>query len=232
MIERDEELAALFARERRAHPSSAAAKARVLARLEGPVGPGGGGGSPAAPASVPPPPVSRVYVKLGVIVACLVGAGGVLYSQVPASEIASAATPRVPATSSVHTPRPILLAAGSSKAVDAVEPPTPVAPHVESAPVVAPTTEAACAICDEQRILDIGRRGLRDRHYDDALSAVKEHEARFPQGQLAEERESLRVHLLTAMGKTQEADDAKRAFRRAFPKSPLLDSVEHAGDTQ
>ena len=229
----DDELSSLFAKERRAHPSSAAAKARVWSRLEASLGPSGGGnGAPAASApSVPPPPVSRVFVKLAALV-CLVGAGGAIYSQLP--ENAAPIAARAPA-SSEHAPRPIVLAAGTTKAIDAIEPPTAMAitpAHVESTPVVVETAPEACAICDEQRILDAGRSGLREKHYDAALAAIHEHESRFPRGQLAEERESLRVHVLVAMGRTADADMAKSEFRRSFPGSPLLDSVNHAGDTQ
>jgi hypothetical protein len=63
-----------------------------------------------------------------------------------------------------------------------------------------------------------------------ALAAIAEHQSRFAAGQLAEERESLRVHVLVAMGRTRDAELGKADFRRAFPDSPLLESVERAGD--
>jgi hypothetical protein len=90
-------------------------------------------------------------------------------------------------------------------------------------------SEGPCTICEERTVLDVARRGLRERHDDVALAAIEEHRARFPAGQLAEERESLRVHVLVAMGRTSDAELAKASFRRAFPDSPLLESVERAG---
>lgn len=99
---------------------------------------------------------------------------------------------------------------------------------MRSRPIVA-SAEPVCTICDERAILEVARRGLREKRHDDALAAVAEHRSRFPSGQLAEERESLRVHVLSAMGRLDEADAVKREFHRAYPESPLLDSVQRAG---
>jgi hypothetical protein len=61
-----------------------------------------------------------------------------------------------------------------------------------------------------------------------AWTAIEEHRRRYPNGQLAEEREALRVETLAAMGRSDEARGAARAFAERFPESVLLARVHRA----
>jgi hypothetical protein len=246
----DEDLASLLAKERRAHPTSSAAKARVWSRLErsidmSPRDPNGGGGA-SAPATSPPRlgfRPTKLMAQLS-MAACLLGASTLLWSAVTKTD---AAAPRVVASPDAlpqRAPRaaesqrtssaepspletPASISVGALPSVSEVSSP-PRAPR-ERSRRSADDSEGPCTICEERSILDVARRGLREKHHDVALAAIEEHRARFAAGQLAEERESLRVHVLVAMGRNSDAELGKAEFRRAFPDSPLRESVERAG---
>lgn len=55
-----------------------------------------------------------------------------------------------------------------------------------------------------------------------ALALVAEHNRRFPNGRLAEEREALRVRSLSGAGRTAESRRAAAAFAERFPRSVLV----------
>jgi hypothetical protein len=253
----DGDLAALFAKERRAHASSSAGQARVWSRLEsslhiGPQDPNGGGGGTGVSAPATSPPrigvrPTKLMAQLS-LAACFIGASALMWSAFTKSDPVE---PRVVASpdafSQARSPRSEKRPAeieGASKAIaETLEPPASIAvgalPSVKDVSTPArrqrePSrgsgdADGPCTICDERSILDGARRGLREKHHSVALAAIEEHRARFAAGQLAEERESLRVHVLVAMGRTSDAELAKADFRRAFPDSPLLESVERAG---
>ena len=52
-----------------------------------------------------------------------------------------------------------------------------------------------------------------------ALALIAEHAARYPRGQLAPEREVLRIEALRKLGRTAEADRQLREFQSRYPKS-------------
>lgn len=235
--ELDDDLADLFQRERRAHAGSPTAKERAWGRLAaslgmGPDGPEGGGpdgGNAASPASAPPASTSPTpsgrwlpYVSLAAAVALGVGAWSHVRGAPPANpgvthEPVVVATTAPPASSA-----PTITEAEPSIGVDAL----PAAKITARSAAPAPAT--SCAICDERRLLEAARRDLRETAYARALSAVDEHGRRFPHGQLAEERESLRVHALVGAGRKEEAARAASEFHRTFPRSPLSSTVAEA----
>ncbi|MDF2692467.1 MAG: hypothetical protein K0S65_850 [Labilithrix sp.] len=238
----DGDLAALFASERRGHPQSPARQSRVWDRLEKslPLGPnGGGGGGASAPASsssssssssLPASGPTRLLAQLSVA-ACLIGASMTLWSVGSRNEPASIVRPEplkppvaiaTPERTATATPTPTPSTTGIS--VDAL--PTAPAPKLRGVDRAVPT--AVCTICEERTILAAARLALREKHYEQALERIAEHGARHDRGQLAEERESLRVHVLVAMGRIDEAERRKLEFEAAFPESPLLGSVKRA----
>lgn len=78
----------------------------------------------------------------------------------------------------------------------------------------------------ERALLDDARQSLATGHPDYALTALERHAAKHPAGQLAEERDALRIRALAA---TNRADDARRRageFRRAHPRSIFLPAVD------
>ncbi len=64
------------------------------------------------------------------------------------------------------------------------------------------------------------------REFSVALTLVAEHARRFPRGQLAEQREALRVRSLVGSGRVDEAHRAAVAFALRFPRSVLLPQIE------
>ena len=80
----------------------------------------------------------------------------------------------------------------------------------------------------ERKILQPARAALAGGDSSSALTAIAEHERRFPAGQLAEEREALRVEALLSAHRTDEARSAAAAFRNRFPRSVLLSRVSEA----
>jgi hypothetical protein len=59
-----------------------------------------------------------------------------------------------------------------------------------------------------------------------ALSQVLTHARRFRGGQLAEEREGLRIHALIGLGRSDEARAAANRFRKRWPQSLFLPALE------
>jgi hypothetical protein len=74
----------------------------------------------------------------------------------------------------------------------------------------------------ELKVLQPARAAVARNDFSSALAAIAEHERRFPDGQLAEEREALRVQALLGLQRTEEASRAAAAFRERFPGSVLL----------
>ncbi len=243
----DSDLATLFARERRGHPIARAGKERVWSRLErslnfGPRDPDGGGGSAVATSASPTRtvPAFKRFVGAVSMAATFVVGASVLWSL----------SSEGPAARTVVSPEPLASPVASTdvSSQSASDSPVETTAGVKGIPVEAlPWVHAAaapvepanagrrieravsCTICDERAVLEVGRRGLREKKGTLALAAIDEHQSRFPTGQLAEERESLRVHVLLALGRVEEAEARKSDFIRLYPRSPLLESVKRAG---
>ncbi len=75
-------------------------------------------------------------------------------------------------------------------------------------------------------MLQPARQAVARQDFAAALAAIAEHQRRFPAGQLAEEREALRVKALLGAGRAAEAQHAGDAFRERFPRSALGHSID------
>lgn len=209
---------------------------RLLARIRSSTSPGGSGGPVAAPR---PPGVHALVARR---------------AWSPLAFFALGALTGVGATALVWSRRPPVVV----EVIRRVEAPTraPTPPVADSgaeadagaAAAIANTTEAArdgggagasgsrpasprAAWPDpaaERVLLDTARTALMRERPADALAALRRHEARFPRGQLAEERESLRVMALVRAGDHAGARARGDAFRRRFPGSLLRPAVEAA----
>ncbi len=73
----------------------------------------------------------------------------------------------------------------------------------------------------ELRLLSRARQEIAAGNNESALALTQKHKRQFPAGQLAEEREALRVKALRGMGREQDARKAASEFRERFPKSVL-----------
>lgn len=140
----------------------------------------------------------------------------------PVSRESSVATPpresppplaQVPATADFDAPAPVL---------GTLSPP----PSVPSR-----STTVAESYALELRVLQPARAAAARGDFAATLAAVVEHARRFPNGQLVEEREALRVRALSGEQRFEEARRAAASFRRRFPGSVLLPRMKEAAST-
>jgi hypothetical protein len=80
----------------------------------------------------------------------------------------------------------------------------------------------------ERVLLDAARQGLLRGEPQTSWEAIEEHERKFPDGALAEERDALAVRTLVALGRNPEARRRAEALRSRFPHSVFLPAVETA----
>lgn len=117
-----------------------------------------------------------------------------------------------------------------------VRPPEVIAVPDETASVSVPPsaplpTSPAMLARGELRLLQRARAAMIRRDFPAALAVLAEHEQRFRDGRLAEEREALRVKALVGLGRTKDARRAFAAFESRFPRSPLLPALGHMTDS-
>jgi hypothetical protein len=158
---------------------------------------------------------------------------------VVAAAVVSAATIRI---REGHKPEPTVLAPKAAQHDTLSVPPSqalptaqPVAPDPGSAldddasPHPAPGVSAHPArerYALELKVLQPARAAVARGDFSSALSSIAEHQRRFPNGQLSEEREALRVQALSGLGRTDEATRAAIAFRKRFPGSVLISRMQ------
>ncbi len=122
-----------------------------------------------------------------------------------------------PLTAQGAAPSPAAAPAGGSTGPTAGSPGRP-----------SPLVDGARPLRAERMIIETARSALSQGHTSDALAALGRHEALFPQGQLAEEREALAVQCLAASGAGELARKRADRFRRQFPRSMLSPAVDAA----
>jgi hypothetical protein len=236
----DPSLAALFAAERGRAGAPAAARARVLARLEASItGPGDGGGHEPDGGGSPPPggapaPLAGAAAGIGPRLLPLLGAF-VIGGAAGAGAHAIATPPQV-----VYVDRPALAPPAAAKvdepAVTApaiVREPEPAA-DAAAAPTEAPRSSASpsassdAALAAERALLDVGRTALGRSDGAHALEAAARHAREFPRGQLSEEREAIAVQALVKLGRRAEAEARGERFRQRYPNSVLMPVIDAA----
>ncbi len=107
------------------------------------------------------------------------------------------------------------------------EPAAAESPPVETKPVrPAKSIAEGEAYAMELRVLQPAQQAVARRDFASALTAIGEHQHRFPFGRLTEEREALRVKALLGLGRRAEAQRAGAAFRNRFPRSAVLARID------
>lgn len=79
---------------------------------------------------------------------------------------------------------------------------------------------------EEIRLLDRARQSDARGDYASVLAITANHERSYRDGRLAEEREVLRVKALVGLGRGDEARYVAARFRRQFPRSVLLQTID------
>ena len=82
----------------------------------------------------------------------------------------------------------------------------------------------------ELALLEPARNSIGRGDYSAALGAIAQHRREFPNGQLSEEREALRVRALWGLGQRPAALAAAQVFRRRYPRSGLLSWLKAQSD--
>jgi hypothetical protein len=153
------------------------------------------------------------------------GAAGHAYyaSKRPAPVVAApVASPPPPASVTVAPVEPELAAPVESVAVIA-----PSASARAEQPVKSPSSLRA-----ERLLLETASAALMKGDHASAIAALKQHQARFPKGELAQEREVLLVQALKASGDGAAADQRAKDFKKKFPGSLQQDSVDKASKSK
>jgi len=133
--------------------------------------------------------------------------------QVPAPSIVVAIVPVPVAPTPLHSTR---------------AEPTPAVTHLDKVSSGG-TAKAAVdieAYTKELQVLQPARQAVTRGDFAKALSAIGEHQSRFPSGKLVEEREALRIKALLGLGRTGEAQRAGATFRARFPHSALRKRID------
>jgi hypothetical protein len=100
----------------------------------------------------------------------------------------------------------------------------PVASSALSATAPSADTLAADTLAAESDLISRARASLASSP-SATLSAVDEHAARFPRGELALERDYLRIRALRGLGRAAEARAHATSYLVTYPKSPQAAAV-------
>jgi hypothetical protein len=121
----------------------------------------------------------------------------------------------------------------STSPVPSQAPPAVPVVSAEALPQVAPASARPSAVlapasdlAEEQSLVDRARAALARGRAADAVAATDEHARRFPRGRLAEEREVIGIQALLASGNRSAAEARADRFRKTFPKSVFLPSLD------
>jgi hypothetical protein len=245
------EIAALLSDERNALPPSAEARSRVRGRLQATlgaavIGAAATAGSVATPAAaatlattgkltaVAGKPLALALAVKITIAVCGAGAvGATAYlarrSLAPRAVAPTAVVPAAvaPAAPSVPLPPPSPLPLPSTSSPSPLTSPS-TSTSTSTSTISQPVAHGS--LKEERALLGRAQAALGDDDAAGAMAAVERHARRFPDGQLAEERDSLRVRALAAAGDRDEARRRAGEFARRYPRSLFLPSVRAAGD--
>jgi hypothetical protein len=242
-LEYPPEIAALLADARPIEGPSAAVKSAVRARVmltvsAGPAlaeSPSSAAGAKSAAGAFSVKGVLGAVMATGLAVAlvwfALAKPGASTAARTVASEprpVAAQQTP-VAAPSRPITAAPAVVTAPTvSVATPTPTPTVAMAQGASDAGVAVRASEPRETLAEEQRLIERAQRALRADDAGGALRALGAHQQRFARGQLAMEREALRVRALVASGRAGEARSAADRFASRWPDSPLRAFVEGA----
>jgi hypothetical protein len=225
---RDPRLERLLAAERGREPPPDSIRDAVLARVSAIAR-----GEPSACAPSRPPRAFPRGLRAGTVglVAAAFAAGAAA-----GAWIRGEAPPRIVYVATSAPSRSLELPAPSAAPprIDDVVPKAPnipVRPSRSATPILAPSDGGvgrASSLAAERALVDTARIALARGDHANALAALERHEAEFPNGQLAEEREVTAVQVLVAAGRKQAAVERGARFRLRHPTSALVPVVDEA----
>jgi hypothetical protein len=111
----------------------------------------------------------------------------------------------------------------ASPAASLVESPPPPAARVET-----PVAQVESTLLEETRLLTKAQAAFAAGNLSRALRFLEQHRARFPRGELAQERDAVEVLALCGLPRMAAARRAQQLFLRSWPDSPLAERVRAA----
>jgi hypothetical protein len=212
----------LFAEERQRPPEEEALKQRILRRASEALAPDRPSGVALRRVAASGPgrraPRAVLLIAAAVALAGLAAAGAGIYRLGAVDDgplrpigplVAPQASAAAPPLRGRVTPEP-------QSHAPALEPP-PASPPAKGA-----QSSSVQKYAIELGVLEPARRSIARGDYAGAMSAIARHHREYPRGQLAEEREALRVRALWGTGQKSSAESAATAFRKRYPRSVLL----------
>ncbi len=235
------DLEALFRSERSYEAEPEARKARVMNRLAstaaavGVVGAVGAGVAHAAKATWLARLARLARTKAAIAVGALAigGAGGGavghrLGEEAAIKRAAAVASVSVAAPAIAPLP-PVVIPAPSASSVDVLALPSSAPVSIPAPRVHASARESGDDdLAAELAFVQMSRTALARGNFSAALDATDQHARKFPNGHLAEERESLAIQALVGAGRDADARARAARFRAKYPHSLLLPAVDAA----
>jgi len=90
----------------------------------------------------------------------------------------------------------------------------------KSGPEAGPAGSTVAALGEESRLIRDARRALREGDAATALQRMTEHQERFRDGQLVQERQALRIIALCKLDRVEQAQREATVFTSRWPNSP------------
>ena len=126
-----------------------------------------------------------------------------------------------PAVVAAPAPAPAVVKVEDQAVEPSSEPSASAAPGRSASPV-GEVPKPGIEIRQEVALLSKAQAALSRGRPQEALAALAEHAARFPQGALAEERAATRARTLCALGRTREAEAELKRMAKLNPASAYL----------
>lgn len=249
--ESEDDVLASFISAEIARPEEVAGQDEMRSRLAASLGIPMPAPAPGAPPAAPPAPAlgdevakrtitAASRLKALAILAVGFGAGFATHAILPTRGTAlttpmpSPPIPALTSPSAASSSLPATVDPSSLPRVDAT--PAPSAPSAPTASVAsAKSAHAPASVGDaeaERLLLETARAAMRRGDAAGALRLLRDHESRYPHGQLREERDGMVVSALGLLGRAEEAEKAAARFKKNYPMSLQGAAVPPAAQTQ
>ena len=239
---RPADVAALVDEERALPGLPAGARERLRARIDllaplggvgggegGGGGEGAGGSAGAGAAAASGGALKGAIASKIAIAAVAFGVGGASGAAVHATLAPTAAPAPALTVSAMAAPQPIASfappASASSSALSVDDLPN-AAPKPSAKATPSAIDPSKDGLKQERVSLEVACTAITRGDYAGAIAALDRHAAAFPRGQLAEERELMRIQALVGQGRGPEAKARAAEFHRDFPHSLMKGAVD------
>lgn len=113
---------------------------------------------------------------------------------------------------------PIVIEKIVERIVEVPAAPSP-SPSLRSAVPSPARAERDAELQAERQLIEAARTALLRKEPEHALGSIATHKKRFPNGRLAEERDSVEIQVLKALHRDDDAAAASKRFKKRYPDS-------------